>query len=240
MDKYKFGEFIYQKRKSLGLTQEELGRKLGVTNKAVSKWEVGETTPDIMMLEPLASILQITVDELLKQKTNNDKNKEIVKTNKIFLIFTIILAALNIFIVCLFIGINIYMKNKKEVVEINNLNYREIIQVDPLTHFISDGQNVTISSTYQLNDKYDINKEKEIQFIITYEINYYYLDTNDNLCVISYYERTKEVIFNKDVKFDKYEITLSPKTTIENFKSFKEIDVKYNIDNYSGEVYKVK
>ena len=47
MDRYKFGEFIYQKRKKLGLTQEELGRRLGVTNKAVSKWEVGETTPDI-------------------------------------------------------------------------------------------------------------------------------------------------------------------------------------------------
>ena len=68
MDKYKFGEFIYQKRKKQGLTQEELGKRLGVTNKAVSKWEVGETTPDITMLEPLAKELQVTVDELLKQE----------------------------------------------------------------------------------------------------------------------------------------------------------------------------
>ena len=59
MDRYKFGDFIYQKRKALGLTQEELGRKLGVTNKAVSKWEVGETTPDITVLEPLASIFNV-------------------------------------------------------------------------------------------------------------------------------------------------------------------------------------
>lgn len=41
MDKYKFGNFIYERRKKLNLTQDELGRKLGVTNKAVSKWETG-------------------------------------------------------------------------------------------------------------------------------------------------------------------------------------------------------
>lgn len=43
MDKYKFGEFIYNLRIANHLTQDELGRKIGVTNKAVSKWEVGET-----------------------------------------------------------------------------------------------------------------------------------------------------------------------------------------------------
>ena len=96
MDKYKFGEFIYQKRKALKLTQEELGKKLGVTNKAVSKWEVGETMPDITMLAPLASVLQVTVDELLKQETQNDKNIQVNKINKLFIILTIILSTLNI------------------------------------------------------------------------------------------------------------------------------------------------
>ena len=47
MDKYKFGEFIYNLRIANHLTQDELGRKIGVTNKAVSKWEVGETLPDV-------------------------------------------------------------------------------------------------------------------------------------------------------------------------------------------------
>ena len=67
MDKYKFGEFIYQKRKQLHMTQDELGRKLKVTNKAVSKWETGETLPDIQLLELLASTLQVSIDELLTQ-----------------------------------------------------------------------------------------------------------------------------------------------------------------------------
>ncbi len=75
MDKYKFGEFLYQKRKKIGLTQEELGRKLGVTNKAVSKWEVGETLPEVTMLEPLANLLGITVDELLTQRIKKEDYK---------------------------------------------------------------------------------------------------------------------------------------------------------------------
>ena len=67
MDKYKFGEFIYQKRKELHMTQDELVRKLNVTNKAVSKWETGETLPDIQLLELLASTLKVSIDELLTQ-----------------------------------------------------------------------------------------------------------------------------------------------------------------------------
>ena len=65
MDKYKFGEFIYNQRKKLGYTQDELGRKLKVTNKAVSKWETGETLPDIQLLEELARVLNVTLDELI-------------------------------------------------------------------------------------------------------------------------------------------------------------------------------
>ena len=80
MDKFKFGEYIYNKRKTQGLTQEELGRKIGVTNKAVSKWEVGETCPDISMLAPLSKALGVTIDELLnytdKEKVETTKNDE--------------------------------------------------------------------------------------------------------------------------------------------------------------------
>ena len=104
MDKYKFGEFIYQKRKQQGLTQEELGRKLGVTNKAVSKWEVGETVPEVTMLEPLASALNVSVDELLTQKEKNKEEKKTIKLNKLFLILTIVLLVLNICSVIIFIS----------------------------------------------------------------------------------------------------------------------------------------
>lgn len=65
MNNTKIGQFICEKRKSLGLTQQELAEKLQITNKAVSKWETGDGMPDIQLLTPLANELGITVDEIL-------------------------------------------------------------------------------------------------------------------------------------------------------------------------------
>jgi transcriptional regulator with XRE-family HTH domain len=66
MDNKKVGNFISTTRKSLPLTQKEIAERLGVTNKAVSKWETGEGYPEITILPALAEILGVTVDELLK------------------------------------------------------------------------------------------------------------------------------------------------------------------------------
>ena len=65
MDLKKTGELIAAIRKEKGLTQEQLGEKLYVTGKAVSKWERGVSAPGIDLLEPLARVLGITVTELL-------------------------------------------------------------------------------------------------------------------------------------------------------------------------------
>lgn len=66
MNNIKIGQFICEKRKSLGLTQQELAEKLQITNKAVSKWETGDGMPDVQLLTPLANELRVTVDEILK------------------------------------------------------------------------------------------------------------------------------------------------------------------------------
>ena len=58
------GKNIAKYRKSKGLTQEELGAKLGVTNQAVSKWESEVSMPDIMLLPEIATVLNITLDDL--------------------------------------------------------------------------------------------------------------------------------------------------------------------------------
>lgn len=62
----KTGQFIAKRRKAVGLTQKELADRLGVTNKAVSKWETGGGMPDVSVLQELARILEVSVDELLK------------------------------------------------------------------------------------------------------------------------------------------------------------------------------
>lgn len=62
----KFSDLLYELRKEKNLTQSELAEKLGITNKAVSKWETGEAMPDTAQLLPLAEILGVSVDELLR------------------------------------------------------------------------------------------------------------------------------------------------------------------------------
>lgn len=65
MDMKKVGQFIAARRKHQGLTQEQLGEKLGVTGKTVSRWENGNYMPNLSLLEPLSRELEITLNELL-------------------------------------------------------------------------------------------------------------------------------------------------------------------------------
>ena len=58
------GENIARFRKLKGWTQAELGEKLGVSNQAVSKWESGMTSPDVMLLPALADVFGCYIDEL--------------------------------------------------------------------------------------------------------------------------------------------------------------------------------
>lgn len=71
-----FGDFLYELRKEQGMTQAELADKLGVTNKAVSKWETGEAMPETGLLLPLAEIFGVTVDELLNGRRSDGKKTE--------------------------------------------------------------------------------------------------------------------------------------------------------------------
>jgi len=65
LDQEKIGKFIGAMRKRQGMTQEQLGEKLGVTNKTISRWETGKYMPDIDKLQDLSSLLGISVNELL-------------------------------------------------------------------------------------------------------------------------------------------------------------------------------
>ena len=65
MNQEKIGKLIAELRKEKNLTQEELGRKLGVTKNAVSKWERGLSLMDMSLLKPLSVVLDISIVELL-------------------------------------------------------------------------------------------------------------------------------------------------------------------------------
>ena len=74
MDQEKIGEFISEKRKEKGLTQAELAEKLGITDRAVSKWERGKSLPDASIMLELCSILGITVNDLLSGEVVSMEN----------------------------------------------------------------------------------------------------------------------------------------------------------------------
>ena len=76
-----FGDFFYALRKEKGMTQAEIADLLGVTNKAVSKWETGESLPDTSMLKPIADTFGVTVDELLNGKRAESEKEENVQKN---------------------------------------------------------------------------------------------------------------------------------------------------------------
>ncbi|MBR3844464.1 MAG: helix-turn-helix transcriptional regulator [Clostridia bacterium] len=59
------GKQIAQLRAEKGLTQSELGERIGISFQAVSKWERGETLPDVSILPELANILETTIDNIL-------------------------------------------------------------------------------------------------------------------------------------------------------------------------------
>ena len=75
---HNIGQRIKELRKKNYLTQERLAEFLGVTYKAVSKWECGLTTPDLALIMPLARILQVSADELLggKQEEVDERRAE--------------------------------------------------------------------------------------------------------------------------------------------------------------------
>ena len=65
MDLKKIGLFLSQLRKEHGLTQEDLGSRIGVTNKTVSRWENGNYLPPADMLKALSEIYGLSINEIL-------------------------------------------------------------------------------------------------------------------------------------------------------------------------------
>ena len=121
MDLINIGKFICELRKKKSLTQSELASMLGVTDKAVSRWETGKGLPEASIMIPLCKELEITVNDLLAGKKISEKlieeesNNNIVKTlefsdklikNNKKGLFLIILGSLMMITFLLFVGVS--------------------------------------------------------------------------------------------------------------------------------------
>ena len=74
MNTYLTGAIIKRMREAKGLTQQQLAEIIGVSSKAVSKWETAKGLPDITLIEPLSSALGVSVMELMSGDAVNNKN----------------------------------------------------------------------------------------------------------------------------------------------------------------------
>lgn len=121
MDCNKVGSFIANLRKEKGYTQESLGRSLGVTSKAVSKWECGVSLPDISLLNKMSDLLEVSVEDILnggivvKEEAPESKIK-LTKRAEIIVYFLIEI----ILIISLFLVTYLFSNGDYRTYEINS------------------------------------------------------------------------------------------------------------------------
>ncbi len=131
MDQERIGKFIAELRKKKKMTQNDLAIKLGVTDRAISKWENGRGLPDISLIKPLCEELGISINELLNGekikkdeyekkfeeniiKTMTDSKKNIRKANILSYLIIGIIIVVTVFLTIFFIDMN-RIKNGEKV-----------------------------------------------------------------------------------------------------------------------------
>lgn len=72
------GSSLYQARKKSGLSQEAVAEKLGVSRQTISKWETGETLPDIRQSKGLAMLYHVTLDELIEYDFDEEQARQMI------------------------------------------------------------------------------------------------------------------------------------------------------------------
>lgn len=81
MNSFEYGNYLYELRKQNGFTQRYVAYQLGVSDKAVSKWEMGKSKPDLNKLKLLSTLYDVPLNDLL----NIEKNNKQISINKIVL-----------------------------------------------------------------------------------------------------------------------------------------------------------
>lgn len=80
-----FNNKLYELRKQKGLSQEELANRLNVSRQTISKWEVGESTPDMEKLAAISELFDISLDELVLDKAaKKEEPKEQITKQKLY------------------------------------------------------------------------------------------------------------------------------------------------------------
>lgn len=167
------GKKIAELRKKNNLSQEELAEKVGVARQTISKWEIGDTTPDINQVKIISKIFNISIDELV----DNDINSVIVEkvsnteklagiTIKILKVFGIMLI---VFITLIFLFVIIFMvdmpRNDYDIVgrtkvscNLDNEKYVYEAEYNKNYQVINSGGDAYIMNHTDIESYEDVNK----------------------------------------------------------------------------------
>lgn len=186
-NKMKFNEKLIKLRKEKGLSQEELGYKLNVTRQTVSKWELGQTTPEMDKLVEIGKVFGISLDELTSETEANDEVDKIEdkpindksqnnSTLKIILLVALILVIVGgIFYAVIYLNIfnfgkGIFDKANEDANEAKSIINRAIDAADKQINEMNDEENSEVTdkaldimdkATSSINE--ERNKEDNLQ-----------------------------------------------------------------------------
>ena len=167
------GKKIAELRKKNNLSQEELAEKVGVARQTISKWEIGDTTPDINQVKIISKIFNISIDELVDNDINNVIVEKVSNTEKLARITIKILKVFGImlivFITLIFLFVIIFMvdmpRNDYDIVgrtkvscNLDNEKYVYEAEYNKNYQVINSGRDAYIMNHTDIESYEDVNK----------------------------------------------------------------------------------
>ena len=167
------GKKIAELRKKNNLSQEELAEKVGVARQTISKWEIGDTTPDINQVKIISKIFNISIDELVDNDINNVIVEKVSNTEKLAGITIKILKVFGImlivFITLIFLFVIIFMvdmpRNDYDIVgrtkvscNLDNEKYVYEAEYNKNYQIINSGGDAYIMNHTDIESYEDVNK----------------------------------------------------------------------------------
>ena len=167
------GKKIAELRKKNNLSQEELAEKVGVARQTISKWEIGDTTPDINQVKIISKIFNISIDELVDNDINNVIVEKVSNTEKLAGIIIKILKVFGImlivFITLIFLFVIIFMvdmpRNDYDIVgrtkiscNLDNEKYEYEAEYNKNYQVINSGGDAYIMNHTDIESYEDVNK----------------------------------------------------------------------------------
>lgn len=182
----KISKLIKKLRKEKKLTQEELGNLIGVSGKAVSKWERWQSLPDVAIIKKLSDNLGISSDELLQGKVN--QNKENNKNKKI----NYLLIILSVFLLIIMLIIFNYKKEENNLKEKETCTLIRTFYIDDIKNSNDKNYLYVTLHEYQVEGVFTIKISKVIGKALEKNNNYEFTFTTPK----DYMWETTDKLFN--------------------------------------------